>query len=327
MKKFLTIILCLTFAGYLAGAAQALERTVRVASYAGDVKIVPVGAAKGEACRVGMKLKAGTRVITGEEASVEVTFDKPGRNVLKIKENSEVVIKLEDADRIDLVDGEIITVLRDLKRGETFRVRTPCATCGARGTGWNTKTDKNITNVAVFDGEIFVRGIKKDGSAMDEEYRVKRGFERKIRKFERPAKMEKISEARFSRMEREVERLVKPKGELGEKPARPSVITPRKPEGVAEKKAEVTERREKVTEKRAEMAERKEKVAEKKAEIAERKERVAEKKEKIIEKREKIEKMIEKGAAMREERRESVIERKDDERIDKIGESRINTDG
>ena len=300
MKKFLIFTLCVMFMGCMVSAAQALEEAVRVVSCAGDVKVTPSGETKAVVCRSGMPLEEGARIVTGRGASAEIAFDRQKHNILKIKENSEVVMKLEGVDKIELVDGEILAALRDLKKGEMFRVKTPCATCGARGTGWSTKTDKRATNVAVFEGRVFVRGIERDGSAMDKEHWVEKGFERKIKRFERPGKMEKITEARLSRMEKEVRRPLKLKKEVEKKEAK-----------LGEKREGITEKREKITEKRAK--------------ISERKEKVADRAQKTIEKHERIEKRIEKTDEMKEQRKESVLERKDDKRVDESAGTRADT--
>lgn len=203
MKKFLILLACVMFAACLNQTAFSAEETVVVISYAGDVKVVPAGEVKPLACRPGMLLSEGTRIITGEESYVEIAFDKPRSNIVKVKENSEVVLKLNDSDKVELIDGKVFVLLRDLKRGSAFRVRTPCAVCGARGTGWGVITDSKITDVAVFEAKVFVRGLKKDGSAMDEEYWIERGFERKVKKFESPGELLKISDERLAEMEAE----------------------------------------------------------------------------------------------------------------------------
>jgi hypothetical protein len=203
------------------------------------------------ACKPDMPLSEGTRIVTGDESYVEIAFDKLRGNIVKVKENSEVVIKLEGDDRIELIDGKMFTLLRNLKRGQAFQVRTPCAVCGARGTGWGVITDSKITDVAVFQGKVFVKGLKRDGSAMDKEYWVERGFERKVKRFKDPGEMLKISDERLAEMEAEF--------------------------GLGKGKEESRKKRFK---------------------------------------------SLDKGDTMREEQMESILERKDDARLDKISESR-----
>ncbi|MGB2601453.1 MAG: FecR family protein [Candidatus Omnitrophota bacterium] len=206
MKKVLVFAVAIVLFSGLFCSAQAMDGNIEVISLAGDAKVISPGAAAGEACLPGMRLREGSQVVTGMESYVEIALDDSKMNLLKIKENSRVAIKLEGPDKIELVDGEIFTLLQNLEPGEVFRVRTPCATCGARGTGWRTKTDGKATEVSVFQDQVFVRGVKKDGSAMEKQYTVKAGYERKIKKFSKPEKMRKISSKRLARMKKEIKR-------------------------------------------------------------------------------------------------------------------------
>lgn len=210
MKKILAFACFIVLFSGVFPAAQAMEESIDVISLAGDVKVIPPGQTKGEPCMPGMRLKEGTQVVTGMESFVEIALDDSKMNLLKIKENSRVAIKLEGPDKIELVDGEIFTLLQNLEPGEVFRVRTPCATCGARGTGWRTATTGKATEVSVFEDQVFVRGIKKDGTAMEDQYTVKAGYETKIKKFDKPQKMRKISSRRLAKMKNEIKRPTAP---------------------------------------------------------------------------------------------------------------------
>ncbi len=196
MKKKIFMIGLVLVIGF-AGVSFA---SVRVIDFQGDVKVFPAGSVKSVACTVGMELAPGVKIVTAKEASADIAFDKKAKNTVMVKGGSEVVMLLEGADRIRLVDGEVFTMLKNLKKGETFRVKTPCASCGARGTGWDTKTDGKVTEVAVVDGRVFVRGFKKDGSLMEKVHWVDKGFERKIIRNENPGKMEKIPKDKIQRI-------------------------------------------------------------------------------------------------------------------------------
>ena len=212
MKKIIILLTCAVFAACAFLPVHAAGNPVIVISYAGEVKIIPAGKVASVACRPDMLLAEGTRIVTGEESYVAIALDRPRSNIVKIKENSEVVIKLDSMDKIELIDGKMFTLLRNLKKGRTFRVQTPCAVCGARGTGWCSETDGNITTVAVFKDKVFVRGVNRDGSVMEKEFWVGRGFERKVKKFEHPGEALEIPEDRLLEMEAEFD--------LGEEGAR-----------------------------------------------------------------------------------------------------------
>jgi hypothetical protein len=201
-KNFIHAIFIVFLATFMVYPAQASQPEVKVISFAGDVKIMLPDRTGSAECREGMSLKKGTRVMTGRESFLRIGFDRREDNIVVIESGSDVIIKLDGDEKIELVSGEIFALLNGLKRGETFRVRTPCAVCGARGTGWKTSTGNNTTEVTVFDDRTFVRGVNKDGSAMEEEVWVYEGFMRKINKFQKPGKMEKIPDEMLSKLKK-----------------------------------------------------------------------------------------------------------------------------
>lgn len=203
MKKIIIFALCLTCFMFFGKNINAQVESVIVVSYAGDVKVFPGGGTDSEKCKAGMFLPEGTRVITGDESYVQVTYDRAKTQLVKVKENSEVVIKIDGDDKVHLIEGKVYTLLKGLKKGKTFRVRTPAAVCGARGTGWLTEFFGDITTIGVFDDKVFARGIKKDGSVMEGEEWIKTGYQRKVKKFERPGKEEKIPEGKLKEMKAE----------------------------------------------------------------------------------------------------------------------------
>lgn len=198
MKRLFFFVAFFSIACLVAQPAQSLPETVIISSFAGDAKVTPAGKTRSVPCEAEMLLKAGDRIKTGRESYVEMAFERRRKNIVRIEESSDVVIKLVDGEKVELIDGTIFTVLLNLKRGEMFRVKTPCGVCGARGTGWKTTTDGNVVDVAVFDGRLFSRGIMPDGSVMEREYWIDEGFERTIKKFEKPGKMVKIPEEKVA---------------------------------------------------------------------------------------------------------------------------------
>ena len=197
MRRTIVLMACCILAIGASLSVFASDETVMVVSYAGDIKVIPFGETDAAVCKPGMILGEGTRLVTGEESYIEIAFGRAKNKIMKVRANSEVVIKLEGEDRVVLIDGQIATFLKEMKRDEVFRVRTPCAVAGARGTGWISKTSKKITDILVFNGKVFVRGINEDGSVMEGEDWVEEGFERKINRFERPGKMKAASKEKI----------------------------------------------------------------------------------------------------------------------------------
>ena len=204
MKRTFIFFLCMALLCSMGTPLCFSQEEVLVVSYEGGVKVVHAGTIKSVSCKVGMKLEPGTRIITDAGSSVKIAFDRREKNIVRIMGKSDVVIKLSDGDKIELIEGEIYALLRDMKQGEKFRVRTPSAVCGARGTGWKTSSKGDTSEVATFDGRVFLRGVKKDGSVMDGVSWVRKGYKRAIKKFNKPGKEQKLSAEELAAMEKQV---------------------------------------------------------------------------------------------------------------------------
>ncbi|MFC1570428.1 FecR domain-containing protein [Candidatus Omnitrophota bacterium] len=205
MKKYSILILGIIFLiSFFAVSGTVSAAEVKVISVSGNVEVTPPVSGRPEKPKVDMFLKEGTKIVTKAKSEIEVAFNDEATNVVKISQNTHVVIKLDAEDKIELIDGELFAVLKNLKKGETFQVRTPCAVCGARGTGWQMSTDGKATDVAVFDKKVYVQGLNKDGSVMEKKYWVKKGYERKIEKFQKPSRSERFPKERLEKIKNEV---------------------------------------------------------------------------------------------------------------------------
>lgn len=172
---------------------------VKVVASSGVVLITPSSTGKEIVPVQGMQLNPGDRVQTKGKSYVDISFDADKKDVVRVGEKTDVIIRIDKKEQLELVDGSLIAVLKGPK-GEAFKIKTPCAVCGARGTGWETKTDSEATEVAVFDDKVFVQGINPDGTPMEEESWVDEGYERKIEKFKEPGEQEKLSEDRMDQL-------------------------------------------------------------------------------------------------------------------------------
>jgi hypothetical protein len=310
---------------------------VDVIAYDGKVAIVPSEGMDAVQCEVGMKLEEGARIMTDKDSWLDIAFDIDARNTVTVKENSEVVLKLEAEDKIELIDGELFAVVKELKKGEGFRVRTPCATCGARGTGWNTMTDGKITDIAVTDGEVFVRGINIDGSVMKKEYLIRKGYERRVKKFEKPGRLEKISRERLNIL-RDIRRPIK-----SLQPARTAEDLKEPVSRIDEARESIISRESAISEKlrtydrtidakpiepvkpimMERMDEDRDRVIERRENISDRQDAITDKMDKMINREGSIERRIDRREDLKETYQDTILERKDDQRIDGL----INTDG
>lgn len=204
MKRLIGLLIFAIFLAAAVNIAYGEDAQVMVIGYQGDITIVPDGMTESIKCMRGMRLKPGDDLKTGKDSYLLIAFDELKKNRVKVRENSHVILVMTGADKCELVDGEIVTLLKNMKPGEVFQIKTPSATCGARGTGWFTRTDGRVTEVEVFDGSIFLRGVNRDGSIMREEMVLERGFMTSVRVNERPEPKRKMPKDELNRITREV---------------------------------------------------------------------------------------------------------------------------
>ena len=199
MKKLIALLVLLSF--ILTGlpiSASAQASSAKVISYSGNVDIFKTDSVDAVGCAAGMKFKTGDRIKTGAEAYVEMAFDRKSDSIVRVEENSNVVLMLKGNDKIELIDGEILTRLQNMPKEAIFQVRTPAAVCGARGTGLGVSHNPR-TEADAFENDSYVKGIGKDGKAMKEEFTIKEGFRRIVEKFKAPSKMMKLTDRNYDK--------------------------------------------------------------------------------------------------------------------------------
>ncbi len=283
---------------------QAKAEEVTLIYFEGNVKVVSGEGDAEVSASSGAVITSGQKILTGETGYAEISFDPENNNTVKIKKNTEVVITGDQEERLELLDGELLSVLKNLKKGKEFRIRTPAAVCGARGTAWRTFSDGSMTDISVVEGKVFARGINPDGSLMKKTYWIKKGYERKIKKFDKPGKELRVKENRLSRIEKEIavplkctvpEKYVKKEPGLRTDARK---IAPDK-EGLSNKVERTSDLRENIV-KRAENKERMIKRMEKRDRI-----------ERVIERSDIIERRIKRNDNVEEKQREEIIDRRD----------------
>ncbi|MFA6635827.1 MAG: FecR domain-containing protein [Candidatus Omnitrophota bacterium] len=189
--KGLTIlsIFCLLAAGLFVPVAGCDEKndTASIFSVSGDVKVIRMGSNIGLQCEEGMNIKPGDWIKTGEGSSATLSFDNSADNIIKVQENSLVVMKLDGYFKVQLLDGKINAILESVQQEETFRVLTPSVVTESTNSGWALSADGNYSTVVVVDGEAYVCGINEDGSIRKSKFAVQEGYGRTTKMYQDPA--------------------------------------------------------------------------------------------------------------------------------------------
>lgn len=142
--------------------AQA-KYVARVALAVGDTS--RVNGSNIEALRVGTQLQAGDRIRTGPDAVAILVFADDGR--VSVRPDSELWIKQYDIDpkgintriELELVKGIVRQISGNASRAqpERYRLNTPVAAIGVRGTDFLARSSLDGVETLVQEGKIFVQ--------------------------------------------------------------------------------------------------------------------------------------------------------------------------
>ena len=145
----------------------------------------------------GMILNTSDKITTGKGASIEVTFDDGLKDIVKIGSNSHVVLEsdaIQKQTSIFMDKGSILLKLEKLEKGSNFQVRTPTAVAGVRGTSFGVQLKSKEAIISDFESKIYVKGLNKEFVENDNELLLNQGWKVRVRQFEDPSRVEKITE-------------------------------------------------------------------------------------------------------------------------------------
>ena len=195
MRYFKFVIGFLFIGILIAGIVLAKPKPyVKVSYVSGEVKFLKSGETVWQGIKEGISLFSGDSIKTYANSFVEIAFDGNKDNIVSIKPEAYLVLKLIGREKIELIDGEVFSLIKRLPRGSQFEIRTPTAVCGARGTGWGANTNKNKTVVSAYENDSYVKGITEDGSPMEDKTIVEEGYRSIVKRFKKPSRLMKISQ-------------------------------------------------------------------------------------------------------------------------------------
>ena len=187
------IVLAAVFlaSNFLCNDSQDRASVVRVAGSVtikrGSTKIIPTK---------GMVLNPYDQIITGKDASIEVTYDDGLKDIIRIGSNSHAVLEsdvIQKQSSVFLDKGEILLKLEKLEKGSNFKVRTPTAVAGVRGTSFGVQLKGREAVITDFESRIYVKGLDHNFIENQDELLLNEGWKVRVRQFESPSRVEQIS--------------------------------------------------------------------------------------------------------------------------------------
>ncbi|MBF0503603.1 MAG: FecR domain-containing protein [Candidatus Omnitrophica bacterium] len=145
---------------------------------------------------LGTVLNARDKITTGKGSFVEIAYDDAYKDIMRVGADSRVFF---ESDRIRknttlfMDRGEIKLKLDGLEKGSTFKVRTPVAIAGVRGTAFSVILKDKSMLVSDYESRIFVRGLTEDHLEMSDELLLTDGWKVRVAQFERPQHVEILS--------------------------------------------------------------------------------------------------------------------------------------
>lgn len=119
--------------------------------------------------KINMLLDKESELKTEAKSKCALAFDKDSRNILTIDENSQIKLEEIKPGDIFLRGGRVFALIENLEKAEEFKVRTPTAIAGARGTGWTTQYLNDASSALCFLDTVYIQGLDNAGSVTAEE--------------------------------------------------------------------------------------------------------------------------------------------------------------
>ncbi|MCK9573404.1 MAG: FecR family protein [Candidatus Omnitrophica bacterium] len=161
MKKFLFLFVLFCFSLFMSAFAQ----MAKIIEVKGDVQVKKAAKSAWEKARIDTFLDKQSEIKTGASSECSLSFDEELKNILTIKENSEVKIENLKPAGISLPQGRVFSLIDDIAKVEKFEIRTPTAIAGVRGTGESVEFSSNCANVKCFENNVYVQGLGSQGNS------------------------------------------------------------------------------------------------------------------------------------------------------------------
>lgn len=198
IKLLILTLICLLLATSLPTQGYGAEDepfSATLVDFGGEAFLQKPGEAIWLPVEKNIPLEQSDRIKTGSNSYVEILIDDG--SLLKLEENSEMTMSELSADfgtkkiatKLFLFFGRLVSNIAKFTHTRSrFAVQTPTVIAGVRGTEFIVETtDSTQTDVGVFEGEVTVGAIDKEGKLIEgSEVRVQRGNQTSVQRNKRP---------------------------------------------------------------------------------------------------------------------------------------------
>jgi FecR protein len=143
--------------------SQGYAQVAKIVELKGEVSVKSDRSRSWRRAKINTYLKRKDEIMTKERSMCSLAFDEGLKNILTIKENSHIRIDNLRPGEVFMPRGRVFSLIEDLVLIRSFKVRTPVAVAGVRGTGDYVEHNHKGTIVKCFEGHVYIQILDKDG--------------------------------------------------------------------------------------------------------------------------------------------------------------------
>jgi len=185
-------LLVLTCACLVIHAQAQAPQTAEIVYITGVVQVKSPSSPGWVDAKEGMSIREGDVIRTQADSNAELAFGEGLINIINVFPDSQLVISGFEPGLVKLEEGRVFSLIKNIKRGSTFEVRTPTAVAGARGTGWGVGWKDNTTEVQDFEKSVYIAGLGANGNLLGLS-NLKSGWKTFLSKEQGPGKFSQLS--------------------------------------------------------------------------------------------------------------------------------------
>ena len=162
---FLWVFILLPLAGSLAFAEEAFAAQAMCVfvSQEGNAWVVRKDSSVKSSLNIGDPIYQGDSLYVTPGNTVQLAFDKDGKNVVQMEGNTTVQFAGAKPPQLNLNSGKLYALLDKRGAESQFKVFTPTAVAAVRGTHYSVSFANQRTDVATFSGSVKVAGLDAAG--------------------------------------------------------------------------------------------------------------------------------------------------------------------
>lgn len=145
-------------------SSSVFAQSAKIVDLKGKVSVKKELSAAWQEAKINMLLSKSAEIKTAKDSLCTLAFDEELKNIMTIKENSQVKLESIIPAKVFLPEGRVFSLIDNLSSIEKFEVRTPTAIAGARGTGFSVENLNGQTLTSCYKHFVYVMGLDKQGN-------------------------------------------------------------------------------------------------------------------------------------------------------------------